>query len=601
MVPETGGSSEFKGRFSRLARAVRSRLLARQLLTGASLGLLAAAGAAAVLWWQRFPQYRWWGFGLAGIGAVLAVVFARRGRWSDSHVAMFLDAKLGSKEAISTAVELNSEEGASHVVIRDATRALDSADARRARPRVLSRLHVLGPVGAAAVTYLCLIPARPVPPPDAPPPGAEMVQLAELLGLEKIEALEKLDARDAAQEQRLKKIAEEAKKLRADLAKGMEKREAQSRIAKLRDDIASERLKLTDEKSRPGLEAAVAKLNKSPHLKDAAKALGDGDLVAFDKEMQRLANLAEEGDRKAAKEALEEAKKAAKAKGAEALAEALEQQQKKFEEREGKAEALRELAKELGDAGKLTPEQMEDLEEFGRSGDPEAGRRLAESMNKALEGLTPEERKRLAEKLRKQMEKGGKDGSMDPMTKQQMEELQKRLSTPEGQKQLQEQLREMAKEDPSGDAEREKGLDDAERGGAEAEQGLGGMPMPMPGGPQQGPGDNGKQPGSDKGKGNDGKQAGGTGSHKDKGKGDHKGQTPSLKGNELRSKANAKVNPGVPLDGTTLGRSAARPGETANRAGTGSLGQVAPGEMSGVERSDVPEEYREQVGRYFQP
>ncbi len=35
--------------------------------------------------------------------------------------------------------------------------------------------------------------------------------------------------------------------------------------------------------------------------------------------------------------------------------------------------------------------------------------------------------------------------------------------------------------------------------------------------------------------------------------------------------------------------------------GQGALGEAAPGEVGGVDRSDVPEEYREQVGRYFPP
>jgi hypothetical protein len=33
----------------------------------------------------------------------------------------------------------------------------------------------------------------------------------------------------------------------------------------------------------------------------------------------------------------------------------------------------------------------------------------------------------------------------------------------------------------------------------------------------------------------------------------------------------------------------------------GSLGSVAPGEIGAVEQSEVPEEYREHVGRYFEP
>jgi hypothetical protein len=42
-------------------------------------------------------------------------------------------------------------------------------------------------------------------------------------------------------------------------------------------------------------------------------------------------------------------------------------------------------------------------------------------------------------------------------------------------------------------------------------------------------------------------------------------------------------------------------GGTANTRGTGDLRVVGPSEVDGVERSDVPEEYREHVRQYFQP
>jgi hypothetical protein len=55
------------------------------------------------------------------------------------------------------------------------------------------------------------------------------------------------------------------------------------------------------------------------------------------------------------------------------------------------------------------------------------------------------------------------------------------------------------------------------------------------------------------------------------------------------------------MPGIVMGRTSARPGETANVQGTGALGAAGPNEVGAIERSDVPEEYREQVGRYFQP
>jgi hypothetical protein len=117
----------------------------------------------------------------------------------------------------------------------------------------------------------------------------------------------------------------------------------------------------------------------------------------------------------------------------------------------------------------------------------------------------------------------------------------------------------------------------------------------MSGGP---PG--GGQPGDSSGKA-DGKDSGGPGSHHDTGSGDHSGQSHEVTAPELRSKANVQRSGVGPMHAATLGRAPARPGDTANQRGTGSLGSVAPGEIGAVEQSEVPEEYREHVGRYFEP
>jgi hypothetical protein len=415
-----------------------------------------------------------------------------------------------------------------------------------------------------------------------------------LKGLERIEALAHLHGQNPEQEERLKKLAEQARKLRESLAKGLEKREALSEVAKLRDGIAAERLKLGDRQNRPGLDAALRTFGANRALKDAQRALSNGDLTAFDDEMQKLANRAESSDRQAAKDALEEAAKEARAKGAKGLADALDAEKKLFERREAKSEALRELAQSL--KGKLSPQAQEDLKEFGSSGSPEAEKRLADAMERALEGLTPEERKRLAERMQKQLESSA--GNASPMTKRQLEDLAKKLGRPDGIDALQEQLREMAKPEPSEDAQREKGLGDADRGGADAERGMGALPVPMDGaGP---PSDNPSPSSKDKG-GKDKGGTGGPGSHHDSGSADHAGATPEVTGPELRSKADARMQPGAAMHGATLGRAPARAGETANQLGTGTLGDARQTEVGAVDHADIPEEYREQVGRYFEP
>jgi hypothetical protein len=306
-----------------------------------------------------------------------------------------------------------------------------------------------------------------------------------------------------------------------------------------------------------------------------------------------LANQAEKQARESAKQALEEAERAAREKGAPGIADALKEQRDAFDKRAAEAEALRELGEALG--GKLDAEALEDLKEFGQSGDPKAARRLAEAMGKALAKLTEEERKRLAEQLKKQMEQSP-GGAASPMTREEMEELARRLASPDAQKELEEQLRQMANPPPAGEAQRDGALGEAERGLGEAERGLGMMPMPMAGSPGAGnPG-----PGQGKPQGNgSGPPGNGAGSH-DTGTGDHTGESKKIEAPELRAKANAVRGPGQ-MHAATLGRAPARPGDTANQRGTGSLGSVAPGEIGAVEQSEVPEEYREHVGRYFEP
>ena len=589
--------TDFQRAFRSLAQRVHRRHAGRLALTGAALGLSLGALGALALWALRWGEWRPVSAGFGALGAIAGAALAARKRWSESDVALYLDARLNSEETVTTALAARgSDEPALAHVLERAGSVLGSADPKRVKPPLWSRWHALLPAALGAITVVSLLPL-PAPSKPAPgPPGAERVQMEHLQGLERIEALGHLHGQNPEQDERLKKLAEQAKKLREALAKGVEKREALSEIAKLRDGIAAERLKLGDRQNRPGLDAALRAFANREALRDAQKALGNGDLTAFDDEMQTLANRAESSDRQAAKDALEEAAKEARAKGAKGLADALDAQKRLFERRESHADALRELAR--GMQSKLSPEALEDLKEFGTSGSPQAEKRLADGLERALEGLTPEERKRLAERMQRELEGAG--GNASPMTKKQLEELAKNLGRKEGIDQLKKQLKELAKPEPSDDAKRERGLGDAERGGSAAQRGLGAVPIPMDGDGAPSAGSPGEKPDS-AGKG-DGTAAG-PGTKHDSGSGDHHGLTPEIAAKELRSKAEAKLSPGAPMHGATLGRAPARPGETANELGlgTGSLGEAQKTEVGAVDHADIPEEYREQVGRYFEP
>lgn len=609
-------SSDFDARFQAWASRVRARHALRLSLTGAALGCVLGAAGAFGLWKARKGPERPWTGTAALVGAVVGVAAARRRRMSDGEVALYLDGRLGTGEVIATALELRSTSDATagesvraHVIAK-ASEALASAEPKRARPPVLAPLHAAVPVGALALVYASLLPLPPAPA-AVPPPGSDKVTLAEVAGLEKVAELAALNARDEEQKKRLEKIAKDAAALREKLREGVERREALSEIAQLQDAIAAERLALGDGERRQGMEAALSRLAQDPLTKDAAKALGDRDLVRFDEEMQKIANTREKADRERAKKALAEAAEAAKKAGAADVGKALDAQRDLMDKRGARADELRELAKAL--EGSLTEEQKRDLEEFGGQGGPKSDKdaaKMSKAMEDALKKLTPEERKRLAENMKKRLAQQGSD--IAPPARQRLSDATKDLDTEEGKKRLEEELRRLANEkDDDDEAKRQQGLDGAQKGLGEAQKQLGGAPMPLPGsgdgkpggkdgkdGKDGKPGDG--KPGSGK-DGKDGKDGPGKGGTEDKGTGDHKGQSKDVKGDELRARANAKVDGKAPTAGITIGRTGGRAGDTANVRGSGAIGQVGPSETSGVDKSEVPEEYREQVGRYFQP
>jgi hypothetical protein len=340
-------------------------------------------------------------------------------------------------------------------------------------------------------------------------------------------------------------------------------------------------------------------------MKDAAKALGDRDLTDFDQEMEKLANKLEAEDRDKARKTLEEAAEAARKQGAKDVAKALEEQKRLLEERGKNRDKLKELSKAFGDA--LPDDAKKALKDFDGSGSGKDAQKLADKLEDALGKLSPEERKRIADKLRKQAEQlkdagGGEDGAPGAMSKQDLRDLAKDLDTPEGQQRLEDALRQMAGEPgpESDESKRQRGLDDAEKGEGDAEEQLGGgMPMPMP----MSGGDDGQPGGKPGGKEGGGKEDGPSqsGHTEGGGPGSHDGVTGKVDAPGVRAKADSRMNRGAPMPGVIQGRTTGRAGETANVQGTGALGTVGPEEVGGVERSEVPEEYREQVGRYFQP
>ncbi len=579
---------------------MRARLAARLAVDGAAAGAGLAAAAAGTLWYANVGPHAatlYWG-GAAGLclgGVAVGLAVARARRWSDVDVALFLDARLDSREAITTALELSRAPGApSGYVVAQAQEALRAPAARRAVPRVWHGWQLGIALGLAALAGVRQLPWPPAPEAAGPPPGAEFVRLADLKGLENLDALPHVRPRDEAQKKRLEALQADAKRLREKLAVGMEKREAQSELAKLAEGIAAERLSFGDGEERAGLEAALGKLAESKQMKGVERALGDRDLVSMDDEMERLANRLESEDRQQAQEVLREAAEAARAKKAPSVAKALEEQAKRLKERGEAMEALRELAKSI--EKDLPPAAKDAAKELARSGDPKAAQELSNALAEALKKLSPEERERLAKELAKRAAEAAKGGG-EPgeATSDDLKKLVEELSSEEGQKRLEEQLRALANgTPPSEEAERQKRL-------GEAESGLGGaIPIPHGGngsGPPGAPLGGAPQAGSPSPQGGQGSPAPGGGG----GSAMSSGATAKVDAPGFTSKAEGKLGAGKLMPGSVMGRATGRAGETAHVRGTGALGDVRATEVGGVQRSDVPREYREQVGRYFDP
>jgi hypothetical protein len=513
---------------------------------------------------------------------------ARQRRLYLHELSLYLDHKLGTKETLSTALTVQeSKDGDADTVsllVERAEALLREFDLKRAAPRFWSKLHATVPVGAALSVAVCIVDPRPTPPALAPPPDVEQVDTTLAAELERVtETLEKVTPRDPAQEKRLEALADKARSLKEKVRRGASKREVQSELAELSRGVQAEKLSFGDGSERAGLESALEEMNE-PSLQSAKEALEDRDLTELDAEMSRLANELEKESRAKARQALEDAAKAAREEGAPGVAKSLEEQAKKLEERGKRADALKETAKQLEQ--QLSEQGKSDLENFEKTGDPESRQRLAGEIAEKLSKLSDEERKGLIESLREDAKRTEADPNASKKARdaaKRAEELAKALESAAGKEELERQMRELAKDpDPSTEAQNQELLGAAQAALEQAKRNAG----------KSGPAtDASADPTGDPG----------GGSVAPKTKKRRGAPTDRSSAKSLKARANADVRDGTTLPITKTGRTGSRPGETANRAGKAALGQVSAEEVDGVSRSDVPEEYREQVGRYFEP
>jgi hypothetical protein len=578
--------SGFTRAFHRSAARVRRALGAQGVLDGISAGAAAGAVAAVGLWATGRSGGALAAAAFAAAGALAGLWMQRRHRWSDQDVALFLDARLTRTESISTALERSAAtDDVSRRVVEDATRTLDASPVESARPRILRRRHAALPVAVVALGVLPLLPPRvasPGPATAAKRPADTVTR--SLDGLRRVEALRDVETLGADERRRLEGLATAARELDARGREGVERKEALDALAKIRDGVNAEQGRLAEAKNRAGLDAAARALASHPETRDAARALGNADLRALDREMAKLADSAEKAARKAAIADLEEASHAARQRAAEDVAQALDEQQHLLQHRAATSDALRELARLL--EGTLPPEARRALEHLERSADAK-GDAFAQALAEALEGLTPEERARLVKSFQRKAEEMQADGSP---SRGEMERLLHALSTKEGREELRTLLKKLATTEPSTAHRRDDALAMAQVGLDDAQRALTSEPSEMgPLGTKQDP----NAPSI-------GNQASGASSPSGP-TGTHAPPAAAPAASAFAARAPGHGTSGGVYAGKAEGFAPPVGSPAPSGSPAAELSIAAPREIGAVERSNVPKQYQDQVRRYFTP
>lgn len=579
----------FRAAFSRWRGAVHRAHLLSWGSRGACLGALLSAVGATAAWASGHPGAALGAVAAVPLGAVAGAGLARRRRWDDTAVALYLDARGGSAEVITTALQANGAlpgEVGEHLE-REALLALRALDGRS-----LPQLRARWPIAAAGLCSVALamsfaprtIPAAPRA--TAADPESERVQIDAPEGWSAVEQLSRLSTPDERRSERLQALSAEARRLREQLMTGTDHREAMTAAERLRAAVTEERSRAWEGAAEQGVQRAAGVLARSG-FEGAARSLAARDLEGLDRAMERLANAREEADRRRAREALREAADAAEGGGAGEVAAELRAEEQLLRRKADRNRLLRALAEQIG--------QSEDVsraaEHLERLPSDESARDLAEVMERALASLTPEERERLAARMRQAMGRAAQASRAGEMDGEAPDGAQESLSAEEIARRLREFAQSEGEEVASGEAQ-------PGRAG-------GGVPIPMGGGARS------MQRGLDRASaGMDravaqlrapgGRDQGQGGAGRGGGAGEHGGQTAAVEAHGLQARARGAVR-GSGMAGGTVQRVAGSAGGVARTLRTGALQGAAAEELRGVDRSDIPAEYREQVRTYFQP
>lgn len=578
--------ARFRARLQRLSAAVASQRLGVYALSGLAAGASLGALGAAAMWlvrrapWVALPTV------CGALGALLGLAIGHRRRWSLGTLAQVIDARYGLPETVSVAASVAPEHRAAPLFFAAANEALRGVEARALRP-ALRPWHGLA-LGALGV-QLGLAAARGGAAAHAPSvTEAATVRLTEieLPSLRAVARLSVLRSGDLRRDAQLARIADTARRLRAEAPRGVDPRAALRTLDALSAQLEAEREGRAALDRAAGLERAAQRL-AAAGFPEAAEALRAHDWAGLDRQLEQLADAREARDRARAREALSDA---AAQLSDPALAEALNDEADLLRQRADRNSLLRQLSEALGE----DPAVQRAAEHLARRGDAEAARDLAARLEAALAGLSASERARLTERLRREATRA------EGLSRFEESASTAALMSPEA---LLETLRALAQSaDPPFDEPREDGATADERPGA----------MPWPTLQRGGTRAMRRQAALDaaqagvsaareavEGQGGGGEGGGGGG--RGGGAAGHEGRTDAVSAESFRARVTGRLHRGGSGLGQAAGTQRGRAGGVASATRSDAPEGATPAALRGVEVSEIPASYRAHVQRYFEP
>ena len=494
------------------------------------------------------------------LGIVLVTARSLRRPWTLLQAAEYVDARIAAGDAVSASLQVTAQNPLRGLIEQRALRSLHRFLDRRAYPSVWTLAHLAIVPSAMVLAYLEVNPLSQLA--DAAPPGASAPAVREHPERSELPVVRDDDSHPSRAE---------------GSGNDAEPSSPPPRGAQGDDSAGSPPAQLatvpaTGKRARWLQELATA-LGGHPGVAPARVAAALGETQQLESELRQLALGDDQEARELARQALQRALE--HSVDDPSAQRALTDQQALFERREQVGQLLQEAQRWVGDA-----KTLEARPSFAASGsDPPAP-----DLERVLKRLSPGERRQLEQRLKRELHEGRVRFEL-PGRRRGLELLDA-LEQPDGLSALSDELRRLSRS--SSPVERQRRLESPATSlqPSPAHPQARGKPHLPPG---VGSGRRGSQPHTGPSAG----RAGSSAEHPSVG-------VASVTGTFEGLGANPRLEFNLPLVPSAPQR--ARPAQAAPTGlGLPTLGQTTPQQIEAVEQMPIPDQYREQVSRYFSP